>query len=55
MGRFWQWFLFVGLLLWVTLVGRALWPVLTGVAHETKAIIGLMFLSTADGGRGVCM
>ncbi|HSM11639.1 MAG TPA: nitric-oxide reductase large subunit [Lysobacter sp.] len=46
MGRFWQWFLFVGLLLWVTLVGRALWPVLTGAAHETKAIIGLMFLST---------
>jgi hypothetical protein len=26
MGRFWQWFLFVGLLLWLTLVGRALWP-----------------------------
>lgn len=46
MGRFWQWFLFVGLLLWVTLVGRALWPVLTGAAHETKSIIGLMFLST---------
>jgi nitric oxide reductase subunit B len=28
MGRFWQWFLFVGLLLWLVLVGRALWPAL---------------------------
>ena len=25
-GRFWQWFLFVGLMLWLVLVGRALWP-----------------------------
>jgi nitric oxide reductase subunit B len=28
-GRFWQWFLFIGLMLWLTLVGRALWPALT--------------------------
>ena len=33
MGRFWQWYLFVGLLLWVTLVGRALWPILRGPAR----------------------
>jgi nitric oxide reductase subunit B len=46
MGRFWQWYLFIGLLLWLTLVGRALWPVLRGPATETKSIIGLMFLST---------
>jgi nitric oxide reductase subunit B len=28
MGRFWQWFLFIGLMLWLVLVGRALWPTL---------------------------
>ena len=46
MGRFWQWFLFIGLLLWLTLVGRALWPVLRGPQTDTKAIVGLLFLST---------
>lgn len=46
MGRFWQWFLFVGLLLWLVLVGRALWPVLRGPHSDTKAIVGLLFLST---------
>ena len=46
MGRFWQWFLFIGLLLWVTLVGRALWPVLRGPSTDSKSIIGLLFLST---------
>lgn len=46
MGRFWQWYLFIGLLLWLTLVGRSLWPVLRGPATETKSIIALMFLST---------
>ena len=51
MGRFWQWYLFIGLLLWLGLVGRALWPVLMGrgadgKAHESRHIVGLMFLST---------
>ena len=46
MGRFWQWFLFIGLLLWLTLVGRALWPVLRGPENDTKSIVGLLFLST---------
>jgi nitric oxide reductase subunit B len=46
MGRFWQWFLFIGLLLWLTLVGRALWPVLKSRTSEIKPIVGLMFLST---------
>jgi nitric oxide reductase subunit B len=47
MGRFWQWYLFVGLLLWVALVGRALWPVLRDKANEARHIVGLLFLSTA--------
>ncbi len=46
MGRFWQWFLFIGLLLWLTLVGRALWPVLRGPKSPTRSIVGLLFLST---------
>ncbi|MFZ5656450.1 MAG: cbb3-type cytochrome c oxidase subunit I, partial [Pseudomonadota bacterium] len=46
MGRFWQWFLFIGLLLWLTLVGRALWPILRGKGTEMKAVVGLLFLST---------
>jgi nitric oxide reductase subunit B len=46
MGRFWQWFLFVGLMLWLTLVGRSLWPVLRGPASPTRSIVGLLFLST---------
>jgi nitric oxide reductase subunit B len=45
-GRFWQWYLFVGLMLWLTLVGRALWPLLTGPKTENKAIVGLLFLAT---------
>jgi nitric oxide reductase subunit B len=43
-GRFWQWFLFVGLLLWLALVGRALWPVLRNPG-ESRSIVGLLFLS----------
>ncbi len=46
MGRFWQWYLFIGLLLWVTLVGRSLWPILRGPASDSRSIIGLLFLST---------
>ncbi len=46
MGRFWQVFLFVGLMLWLTLVGRALWPILRGPKSDTRAIVGLLFLST---------
>lgn len=47
MGRFWQWFLFIGLLLWVLLVGRALWPVLTSKQNESRSIVALLFLSTS--------
>jgi nitric oxide reductase subunit B len=45
MGRFWQWFLFVGLMLWLLLVGRALWPTLR-TPSESRSIVGLLFLST---------
>jgi nitric oxide reductase subunit B len=45
MGRFWQWYLFIGLMLWLFLVGRALWPTLRGNS-ETRSIVGLLFLST---------
>ncbi|MFZ5635912.1 MAG: nitric-oxide reductase large subunit [Pseudomonadota bacterium] len=44
-GRFWQWFLFIGLILWLFLVGRALWPALRR-RDETSSIVGLLFLST---------
>ena len=36
LGRFWQIFLFVGLLLWLTLVGRALWPALRAQGIESQ-------------------
>ncbi len=44
-GRFWQAFLFIGLLLWLLLVGRALWPALKR-KDEMSSIVGLLFLST---------
>ena len=45
LGRFWQLFLFVGLLLWLMLVGRALWPALRR-KDDMSSIVGLLFLST---------
>ncbi len=44
-GRFWQAFLFIGLLLWLLLMGRALWPALKR-KDEMSSIVGLLFLST---------
>ncbi len=44
-GRFWQIFLFIGLLLWLLLVGRALWPAMRR-KDEMSSIVGLLFLST---------
>lgn len=44
-GRFWQAFLFVGLMVWLFLVGRALMPALKR-KDETSSIVGLLFLST---------
>jgi len=43
-GRFWQWYLFIGLMLWLVLVGRALWPALER-GGESKSIVALLFLS----------
>ncbi len=45
LGRFWQIFLFIGLMLWLFLVGRALWPAMRG-DKEGASIVGLLFLST---------
>ncbi|WP_371422807.1 nitric-oxide reductase large subunit [Tardiphaga sp.] len=44
-GRFWQVYLFIGLLLWLALVGRALWPAIRR-KDEMSSIVGLLFLST---------
>ena len=44
-GRFWQAFLFVGLLVWLLLVGRALWPALRRPGEHQSLTI-LVFLST---------
>jgi nitric oxide reductase subunit B len=45
LGRFWQIFLFIGLMLWLTLVGRSLWPALRR-RDDMASIVGLLFLST---------
>jgi len=45
LGRFWQWFLFVGLTLWLVLVGRALWPAMRN-GGDSRSIVSLLFLST---------
>ena len=44
LGRFWQAFLFIGLMLWLALVGRALWPALRAPG-ESRTLTGLLFLS----------
>ncbi|MEO8459280.1 MAG: nitric-oxide reductase large subunit [Dokdonella sp.] len=45
LGRFWQAFLFIGLILWLLLMGRALWPALRR-KDDLASIVGLLFLST---------
>jgi nitric oxide reductase subunit B len=45
LGRFWQIFLFIGLLLWLGLVGRGLWPALKR-RDETRTLTLLLFMST---------
>ena len=45
LGRFWQAFLFIGLMLWLLLVGRALWPALKA-RDDSRSITMLLFLST---------
>jgi nitric oxide reductase subunit B len=43
-GRFWQIFLFIGLMLWLTLVTRALWPAIRR-RDDSRSIVGLFLLS----------
>jgi len=44
LGRFWQVYLFVGLLLWVALVLRGLWPALA--AAQTRSLLFLVIVAT---------
>ena len=44
-GRFWQWFLFIGLMLWLVLVGRALLPAIRR-RDESRSIVALFLLAT---------
>lgn len=45
LGRFWQWFLFVGLFLWLGLMTRAMWPAFRQPG-EHKHLLGLFLIST---------
>jgi nitric oxide reductase subunit B len=45
LGRFWQLFLFVGLLIWLLLMGRAIWPALKQKS-ESKSLLTLFLVST---------
>jgi nitric oxide reductase subunit B len=44
LGRFWQVYLFVGLLLWVALVLRGLWPAVA--AAQTRSLLLLVIVAT---------
>jgi len=44
LGRFWQVYLFVGLLLWVALVLRGLWPAIA--AEQTRSLLFLVIVAT---------
>jgi nitric oxide reductase subunit B len=45
LGRFWQIFLFVGLIIWLLLMGRAIWPALVKKT-ESKNLLILFLIST---------
>ena len=45
LGRFWQIFLFVGLIIWLLLMGRAIWPALKQKS-ESKNLLILFLIST---------
>jgi len=46
LGRFWQIYLFIGLLLWVVLVLRGLWPAFKD--NQTRSLLFLVVLATAS-------
>jgi nitric oxide reductase subunit B len=45
LGRFWQIFLFVGLIIWLLLMGRAIWPALKQKS-ENRNLLTLFLIST---------
>lgn len=45
LGRFWQLFLFIGLILWLVLMGRAIWPALMQKG-ESKNLLTLFLISS---------
>ncbi len=45
LGRFWQLFLFVGLVIWLLLMGRAIWPALKQKS-ESRNLLTLFLIST---------
>ena len=45
LGRFWQIFLFVGLIIWLLLMGRAIWPALVKKSENRNLLI-LFLIST---------
>jgi nitric oxide reductase subunit B len=45
LGRFWQIFLFVGLIIWLLLMGRAIWPALKQKS-ESRSLVTLFLIST---------
>ena len=45
LGRFWQIFLFIGLVLWLLLMGRAIWPALKQKS-ESRSLLILFLIST---------
>ncbi|MFA7553025.1 MAG: nitric-oxide reductase large subunit [Spongiibacteraceae bacterium] len=49
LGRFWQIFLFVGLIVWLLLMFRALWPAIRKKDHNRSLIVLLGLSSTAIG------
>jgi len=46
LGRFWQIFLLIGLLLWLFLMGRSIWPVLKKKS-ENRSLLILFFIASA--------
>lgn len=47
LGRFWQWFLFIGLFLWLFLMARALWPALRRPSEQRHLLVLFLIASLA--------
>lgn len=45
LGRFWQWFLFIGLFIWLGLMTRAMWPALRKPGTQ-RHLLGLFLISS---------